>query len=358
MAVPVRYNQLVLALGQVEKKIPVPENDLDGVCYLRSEAEARDFVARVEKVTGRSKHMTGAMPPPRGRVVVLGAGYLGVEVLTAMAGWGFEEVSVVILADIMLSKMAWPRVAREKMHRAILDRAPNIKVYGGCSVEMFKARPGTRQLSAVVIDDGGNGIRMDSHVTLETELCLVCVGSAVAPLLGELARANRVHSRRDDSVVTDETLRTDHPSRRVWAIGESTVPECGVVGARQMGAAAARSVLAAHTGAKEPPFGLHEFTTLEHHYSRFFEYTENPIIWQSYGTFSVSPGVREAVGFGLANSFNKGFGYFWFDPRSRKVVSTFCASDGKSKLFETVSKIATQGTDIDLAMRTVYELVR
>jgi monodehydroascorbate reductase (NADH) len=361
------FDRLVVATGAEPRTIASPGAELDGVMYLRCEADARQILDRVQRVTGRSAAVSaaegggaGALPPPRGRVVVVGGGYLGVELITCLAGWGVEEVAVVILSDILLSKMAWPRVAREKINTAILQRAPNIKLYKNCSVEKFLPAAGEPgKLGAVVIDDGGDGIRMDSFVALTCELCIVCIGARAGALPRALAADGDLRCRKDGSLVTDRTLRTSHASRKVWAVGEATLLECGVAGARSMGVFAARSVAASlRLRGREPPDALAEITELEHHYSRFFEYTDHPIVWQSYGSFGVVSGKREAAGFGLGNHFDKGFGYFWFDPRSRKVVSSFCASDGKSKLLETVAKAAMEAWDIDVAMKTVYVFVK
>jgi len=39
-------------------------------------------------------------------------------------------------------------------------------------------------------------------------------------------------------------------------------------------------------------------------------------------------------------------------------VSTFCAGDGKNKLFDLVAKIATEAWDIDEAMKAAYEMTK
>ena len=77
------YDQLILALGSRERRIPVPGSDLAGVHYLRT-------ITDVERIKARL--------PTSKRVVIVGAGYIGLEVAAVCRKAGLD-VTVVEMAD-------------------------------------------------------------------------------------------------------------------------------------------------------------------------------------------------------------------------------------------------------------------
>ena len=89
------YSQLVLATGARARDLPVPGAELPGVHSLRSLNDARALAARIAAGT---------------RMVIVGAGYIGLEVAACARTLGVE-VTVVEQAPRALARVASPIVA-------------------------------------------------------------------------------------------------------------------------------------------------------------------------------------------------------------------------------------------------------
>src|SRR5690606_14068056 len=98
------YDWLVLATGSRVRRLDVPGVDLAGIHYLRTVADA-DAIQR---------DLT-----PGARVVLVGAGYIGLEVAAVARARG-HEVTVLEAAGRVMSRVVSEPVARfyEREHRA------------------------------------------------------------------------------------------------------------------------------------------------------------------------------------------------------------------------------------------------
>src|SRR4051794_9325526 len=85
----VGYDRLLLATGAEPRRLPLPGGDLDGVLYLRDLADADALAARLR---------TG------GRVVVIGAGWIGAEVAASARQKGLD-VTLVEVASTPLERV-------------------------------------------------------------------------------------------------------------------------------------------------------------------------------------------------------------------------------------------------------------
>ncbi len=94
-AEPITYDKLVLALGSRAVRLPVAGTDLKGVHYLRSIADVESIRAEMET---------------RRRLVVIGAGYIGLEVAAVARQRGLE-VTVVEMADRVMSRVVSPEIS-------------------------------------------------------------------------------------------------------------------------------------------------------------------------------------------------------------------------------------------------------
>ncbi|MBS7542185.1 NAD(P)/FAD-dependent oxidoreductase [Ancylobacter oerskovii] len=177
------YGHLVFATGARNRVLPVPGAELDGVFYLRTLAEA-DAVR--------------AVLPAAGRVVVIGAGFIGLEFAAVARKLGHEVVVV----------EAAPRV---------LGRA-----LGGVMSDFFagehRAMGSTLMLGAGVARLVGEGGRVVAVETAEGERVaadLVVVGIGVVPNV-ELAAAAGLSV--DNGIAVDARLLTEDPE--ISAIGD------------------------------------------------------------------------------------------------------------------------------------------
>lgn len=178
------YGAVLLATGAAPRRLPVPGADLEGVRYLRTAADADRL--RGELVDGGR------------RVVVVGAGWIGMEVAAAARHHG-NAVTVVEPQPTPLHAVLGPEMGRVF---AALHRDHGVDLLTGTTVRELR---GTEGRVTSVVTDGHAGIPAD----------LVVVGVGVVPDTGLAAAAGL---EVDNGVVVDEALRTAAPG--VHAAGD------------------------------------------------------------------------------------------------------------------------------------------
>ena len=178
------YERLIFATGARAVLPPIPGADLDGVFVLRFLTDA-DEVRRY--IRERS---------PK-RAVVVGGGYIGLEVAENLCRLGME-VSLIEGED-RIALAYGPEVA-ERVEEHVEDNGVN--VYTGAKVEEF------------VGDGRVEGVRFGDD---ELKTDLVVVGVGVEPSV-ELAREAGVEIGETDAIRVDRHMRTNLPD--VWAAGD------------------------------------------------------------------------------------------------------------------------------------------
>jgi 3-phenylpropionate/trans-cinnamate dioxygenase ferredoxin reductase subunit len=192
---PERYDRLLLATGAYPRRLDVPGSDLAGVRYLRTVAESDAL-----------KDALAGGP----RVVVVGAGWIGLEVAAAARAAG-AAVTVVEADALPLRRVLGDEVAELF---AGVHRAGGVEFRFDSGVAEFRG-DGAR-LTAVVLSDG-------------TELAadLAVVGIGVQPAT-ELAVAGGLAV--DNGVLVDAGLRTSAPD--VFACGDVANVDSPLLGQR------------------------------------------------------------------------------------------------------------------------------
>jgi 3-phenylpropionate/trans-cinnamate dioxygenase ferredoxin reductase subunit len=179
-----RYDKLLLTTGSVVRRLPVPGGDSEGVLYLR----------RVED----SERISAAIGPGEGRrIVVIGGGWIGLEVASAARQRG-AAVSLVEVLDLPLQRVLGDELARVF---ADLHREHGVDLRLGTGVREVRAAGGA---TAVVLDDGSE---------LPADAVVVGVGIAPATALAEAAGLDV-----DNGVLVDAALRTADPD--IYAAGD------------------------------------------------------------------------------------------------------------------------------------------
>jgi 3-phenylpropionate/trans-cinnamate dioxygenase ferredoxin reductase subunit len=180
-----RYGCLILATGSHVRKLQIPGHDLDGVHYLRSIED----VHRIQKDF-----------KPGARLVIIGAGYIGMETAAVAVTHGLD-VTVVETTDYIMARALAPEVAAffDKVHRDAgvkieCNRDPNAEILGDGKVEALRGADG-RVLPADLII-AGIGILPTTDIAEEAGI--------------ECA----------DGIVVDECCRTSDP--HILAIGDCT----------------------------------------------------------------------------------------------------------------------------------------
>ena len=210
------YDHLVLATGSSPRTVDVPGADLDGVRTLRrlpdSDALRGDLAARA-------------------RLVIVGGGWIGLEVAAAARSAGCE-VTVLEYAAQPLLRVLGPQLAA---YFAALHRAHGVDLRTGVGVQGFEGTDG--RVTGVRV--GGELVPAD----------VVLVGVGAAPNVGLAVAAGLAADAR--GIAVDEHLRTADPA--VLAAGDVALAHNTALGhslrvehwdnAIRQGALAARSIL-------------------------------------------------------------------------------------------------------------------
>jgi 3-phenylpropionate/trans-cinnamate dioxygenase ferredoxin reductase subunit len=175
-----RYDRLLLATGATPRRLPVPGADAANVLELRTFADSDRI--------GETVH-DGV------RLVVIGAGWIGLEVAAAARQRG-AAVTVVEAAALPLQRVLGDRMAEVF---ADLHRAHGVDFRFDAQVRQLRGDG-----SQVVLADG---------TTLDADAVLVAVG--VRP---NVELAEQAGLPVDDGVLVDRRLRTDDPD--VFAVGD------------------------------------------------------------------------------------------------------------------------------------------
>ncbi len=178
------YSHLLLALGSEPRKLGVPGHELDGVCGLRT-------IGDVESIR---QALDGAA-----RLLVVGAGYIGLEVAAVAAKAGLQ-VTVLEAASHAMSRSVCPEVADFFVDR---HRQAGVDV-------RFNTR-----LTAFLGDAAVEGAETGDGKRLECDLAIVAVG--ILPCVGIAESAGLA---TDNGISVDPGCRTSAPG--IFAAGDCT----------------------------------------------------------------------------------------------------------------------------------------
>lgn len=221
------YDGVLLTTGSRPRSLDVPGADLAGIHRLRT---LDDSDALKQALAGGH------------RLVVVGGGWIGLEVAAAARGAGLDVV-VLERGEVPLGGVLGPQVARvfADLHR---DHGVDLRTTSG--VARFLGHGGA--LEAVELSDG---------TRLDTDLALVAVGATPRTELAEAAGLVV-----DNGVLVDAHLRT--ADARVWAAGDIANVDHPVLGRRvrvehwatadSQGPVAARAMLGQDVTYRDLPF--------------------------------------------------------------------------------------------------------
>ncbi|MGA3403518.1 MAG: FAD-dependent oxidoreductase [Acetobacteraceae bacterium] len=179
------YDYLVLATGARPRMLPIPGHDLAGVLALRSMADADLLQAALTQGS---------------RLVVIGGGYIGLEVAASARALGVA-VTVIEREQRLLARVASLPLS-EFFARA--HAANDVRILCGASTVAIEGAAG-----------GVAGVRLADGTSLPCDIVLVGVGAAPDDAL---ARAAGLAC--DDGIIVDLAARTSDP--RIHAIGDCT----------------------------------------------------------------------------------------------------------------------------------------
>ena len=261
------YHKLLLATGASPRSLPLPGADAAGVYYLRS-VEQSD---QLRELFGRIS-----------RLVVIGAGWIGLEVTAAARGAGVE-VTVIESAELPLLRVLGPEVAQvfAQLHR---EHEVDLRL--------------AASIAEISTEDGrASGVRLQDGTTFAADAVLVAVG--VSPNSGLAERAGLA---TDNGIVVNQGLRTEDPN--IFAAGDvanAFHPRYAKhirvehwANALKQPAVAAASMLGAEAGYDELPYFYTDQYDLGMEYLGYFEPGEYDRV-----VFRGDVGSREFIAFWL-----------------------------------------------------------
>lgn len=179
------FDRLALATGTRPRPLPVPGADLDGVLFLRSLADADRLRAQLEKAAS---------------IVVIGGGFIGLELASVAAGLG-KSVTIVEAQDRLLARGVSAQLAG---FLADVHRGRGVTLRLGTTIQEIRGDGG--QARSVLCSDGS---------ALPADLVLLAIG--VVPNV-ELAASAGLACQ--DGLLVDRLARAGDP--RVVAAGDCT----------------------------------------------------------------------------------------------------------------------------------------
>lgn len=188
------YDRLLIAIGSQARHLHAPGADLPGIFYLRNIDDVRRIQTRWA---------------PGKRLVVIGGGYIGLEVAAVATTHGLK-VTVIEIADRLMGRTVAPAVSAfyEEAHR-------NAGVDIRCNTAVTEFRAAGEGLT--VICDGGTEVPAD----------LVLAGIGILP---NTQLASDAGLACENGILVDEHCRTSDP--RVFAAGDCTNHPNSLLGRR------------------------------------------------------------------------------------------------------------------------------
>jgi 3-phenylpropionate/trans-cinnamate dioxygenase ferredoxin reductase subunit len=177
------YDKLLLATGATPRRLPVPGADLDGVHYLRRVDDSDAIRERFERT---------------GRIVLVGGGWIGLEVAAAAREAGVE-VTVLEAGELPLLRVLGPQMA-------------------GVFADLHREHDVDLRLRANVTEIVGkagqvNGVRLADGTLIEADAVVVGIGATPNTALAVDAGLDV-----DGGVLTDASLRSSDSD--IYAVGD------------------------------------------------------------------------------------------------------------------------------------------
>lgn len=301
----IQYNNLIIATGATAARLPKAiGGELQGVQYIRDVADADALVEALQKCK---------------KLVVIGGGYIGMEVAAGATAWNLDTTMVFPEPHIM-PRLFTPSIA-EKYEELLRNKG--VKFNKGVTVKQIISKDGEK-VSAVELSDG---------TILDADTVVVGIGAK--PVVGPFLDSGI--KMAEGGIEVDGQFKTS--SSNIWAIGDvatfplkiynRTTRVEHVDHARKSAQHCVDSLLQVQ---QEP------YDYLPFFYSRVFEHpgSERKVWWQFYGD-----NVGDVVEVG---DFSPKYAAFWIE--SGKLKGVFLES-GSPEEFGALPKLARQQPKLD-----------
>nr|CAB3479983.1 unnamed protein product [Digitaria exilis] len=295
-----KYGSLIISTGCEASRLPEKiGGKLPGVHYIRDVADADSLVSSL----GSAK-----------KVLVIGGGYIGMEVAAAACGWNLDT-TIIFPEDHIMPRLFTPSLAKKYED---LYQQNGVKFIKGALIDKLEAGSDGR-VSSAVLKDGS-----------------VIVGIGAKPVVGPFEAVGV--NPKVGGIEVDSLFRTSVPG--IFAIGDVAAFPLKMYNriarvehvdhARKSAHHCVETLLTSQTKA---------YDYLPYFYSRVFEYegSSRKIWWQFYGD-----NVGETVEVG---NFDPNIATFWIDSDSR-LKGVFLES-GTSEEFSLLPQLAKSQPIVD-----------
>ncbi|EXB37294.1 Monodehydroascorbate reductase [Morus notabilis] len=302
-----KYGSLIVATGCTASRFPEKiGGNLPGVHYIRDVADADALISSLEKAK---------------KVVVVGGGYIGMEVAAAAVGWKLDT-TVVFPENHLLQRLFTPSLAQRYEE---LYKENGVKFMKGALIKNLEAGADGR-VAAIELQDG-------SRIEADTVVIGIGAKPAVSPF--ESVGLNTTVG----GIQVDGLFRTSVPG--IFSIGDVAAFPLKIYDrvarvehvdhARRSAQHCVNALLTAQT---------HTYDYLPYFYSRVFEYegSSRKVWWQFYGD-----NVGETVEVG---NFDPKIATFWIDSGKLKGV---LLESGSAEEFQLLPKLARSQPLVDKA---------
>ncbi|KAL4019116.1 hypothetical protein IC575_022755 [Cucumis melo] len=300
-----KYGALLIATGCTASRFPDKiGGGLPGVHYIRDVADADSLISSLEKAK---------------KVVVVGGGYIGMEVAAAAVGWKLDT-TIIFPENHLLQRLFTPSLAKKYEE---FYQENGVKFLKGASIKNLEAGANGRVTSVRLAD--GSSIEADT----------VVIGIGAKPAVGPFEQVGL--NSTVGGIQVDGLFRTKVPG--IFAVGDVAAFPLKLYDrvarvehvdhARRSAQHCVKALLTAQT---------QTYDYLPYFYSRVFEYEGSPrkIWWQFFGD-----NVGETVEIG---NFDPKIATFWIDSGKLKGV---LLESGSPEEFELLPKLARFQPSVD-----------
>lgn len=302
-----KYGSLIIATGCTASRFPEKiGGNLPGVHYIRDVADANLLVSSLERAR---------------KVVVVGGGYIGMEVAAAAVGWKLDT-TIIFPENHLLQRLFTPSLSRRYEE---LYQENGVKFLKGASIKNLEAGS-DGHVTAVKLEDGSN---------IEADTVIIGIGAKPAVSPFESVGLNTSVG----GIQVDGQFRTSIPG--IFAVGDVAAFPLKMYDriarvehvdhARRSAQHCIKALLSAQT---------HTYDYLPYFYSRVFEYEGSPrkIWWQFFGD-----NVGETIEIG---DFDPKIATFWIESGKLKGV---LVESGSTEDFQLLPKLARSQPFVDKA---------
>lgn len=302
-----KYGSLIIATGCTATRFPEKiGGSLPGVHYIRDVADADSLIESLKNAK---------------KVVVVGGGYIGMEVAAAAVGWNLDT-TVIFPEDHLLPRLFTPSLARKYEE---LYEQNGVKFVKGAKINNLEAGSDGR-VAAVKLENGS---------TIEADTIVIGIGAK--PAVGPFEKVGL--NATVGGIQVDGLFRSRVPG--IFAIGDVAAFPLKMYDriarvehvdhARKSAQHCVTALLSART---------HTYNYLPYFYSRVFEYegSQRKVWWQFFGD-----NVGETVEVG---KFDPKIATFWIDSGRLKGV---LVESGSPEEFQLLPKLAKAQPLVDIA---------